>query len=247
MIQIISGSHNKINFPVGECHITQTQSPKRSSIFFQYQNDTEIIELMMLCNSLKEAGHTLKELIMPYVPYSRQDRISNKGEAFSLKVFAGIINRLGFGSVEITDAHSPVTTALINNCVEIPQEKVFKKVIANYGKHYLISPDGGALKKIYKSVNKSTIEVIECSKKRDTQTGKITGTVVHYNDFENSTCIIVDDICDGGRTFIEIAKVLKTKEAGKIILCVSHGFFTKGIEIFDNLIDEIYTKNGRVK
>jgi ribose-phosphate pyrophosphokinase len=34
--------------------------------------------------------------------------------------------------------------------------------------------------------------------------------------------VIIDDICAGGRTFIELAKKLKAKNCGKIFLIVSH-------------------------
>ena len=42
----------------------------------------------------------------------------------------------------------------------------------------LLSPDGGALKKIYKlSQHLGGIEVIECSKRRDVKTGKLSGFI----------------------------------------------------------------------
>ena len=61
---------------------------------------------------------------------------------------------------------------------------------------------------------------------------------------------IVDDICDGGRTFIEIAKYLKEADSidsSRIHLMVTHGFFTKGLGVFDGLIDHIYTRKGKIK
>ena len=103
------------------------------------------------------------------------------------------------------------------------------------------------MKKIRKCVTTETIEVVECSKLRNINTGEIRGTKVHSTGFLNHDCVIVDDICDGGRTFIEIAKVLKQKGAGKIKLYVTHGIFSKGLDVFDGLIDEIYTMKGRVK
>lgn len=47
--------------------------------------------------------------------------------------------------------------------------------------------------------------------------------------------LIVDDICDGGGTFIGLAEELKRKNAGKIYLAVSHGIFSKGIDKLDFL------------
>jgi ribose-phosphate pyrophosphokinase len=205
-------------------------------------------------NAIKQAGMILKKIIVPYVPFGRQDRVSVKGECFSLQVFANLINSLGAEVVEVTDPHSDVTTALIHNCQVKEQAEVLYPFFSDSKKEfYLISPDAGALKKIYKLAEKLTQlqynlqGIVECSKLRNVTDGKITGVMVHCGDLLGRDCYIVDDICDGGRTFIEIAKVLKTRNCGKIILMVSHGFFTKGLGVFDNLIDEIYTSTGRIK
>ena len=41
--------------------------------------------------------------------------------------------------------------------------------------------------------------------------------------------------------------ISSVKEAGKIVLMVTHGFFTKGLKVFDGLIDEIYTRKGKIE
>lgn len=258
MITTVGFKYEKIRFPKGEIHtkITEVLSYSDYRIDFEYENDQEIIELLMLCDSLKRKGKKLHHLYIPYIPFSRQDRINEEGECFSLKVFCDLINNIGAEKVHIVDPHSDVTPALLNNCIIESQHDVFSQYFTEEyfpeikRGYFLISPDAGALKKIYKlAAITNSKEVIECSKLRNTKTGAITATHVetHGGEFDGETCFIVDDICDGGRTFIEIAKILKEKSAGKIVLMVSHGFFTKGMQVFDGLIDEIYTRKGRVK
>ncbi len=247
----VQNAHSKFKFPAGELQVTVRIKPNDfANILFEFENDEEIVELLLIADAIKRNGGILHNLVMPYVPFARQDRAANTGEAFSLKVFANLINSLGAANVIVTDPHSDVTAALIDNLVIIPQEAVVSKIVkeANLGFFWLVSPDGGALKKIYKVAKAigDKKSVIECSKLRDTETGEIRETVVHCTSFYGDTAVIVDDICDGGRTFIEIAKVLKQKGAGRIILIVSHGLFTKGFEVFDGLIDEIYTRKGKV-
>ena len=58
----------------------------------------------------------------------------------------------------------------------------------------------------------------------------------------SKTGIIVDDICDGGRTFIELGKIIR-KDYDRLILCVTHGIFSKGVEPLD-VFDEIYSTNS---
>jgi ribose-phosphate pyrophosphokinase len=243
--------YKKFNFPVGEMHLVISkilglEDITKVDIEFEFERNEELVELLLLSDALKRNQLELNKLVIPYVPFSRQDRINIKGECFSLKVFADIVNSCNAKEVVITDPHSDVTTTLINNYNVITQEQLFEKHKFN-ANSYLISPDGGALKKIYKLAKKVKLPVIECSKQRNVENGEITGIKINATDLEKRDCYIVDDICDGGRTFIEIAKELKNLNSGKIILLVSHGFFTKGLKVFDDLIDEIYTRKGKVK
>jgi ribose-phosphate pyrophosphokinase len=205
-------------------------------------------DLGLVCvtiDALKRMGVKVIDLFMPYFPAARQDRVMIPGEPLSVKVYADIINGLGLNKVMVFDAHSEVTPALVNNCEVIPNYVFIEKVLKEIGNEAkLISPDGGALKKIYKvSEFLGGVEVVECSKSRDVKTGKLSGFKVYADDLEDMDCLIVDDICDGGGTFIGLAEELKKKNAGKLYLAVSHGIFNKG---FDSLtvFDKIFTTNS---
>ena len=49
-------------------------------------------------------------------------------------------------------------------------------------------------------------------------------------------------ICDGGRTFVELGKKLKELGATKVNLHVTHGIFSKGKDVFEGTVDEVYAK-----
>jgi ribose-phosphate pyrophosphokinase len=65
---------------------------------------------------------------------------------------------------------------------------------------------------------------------------------------------IIDDICDGGRTFIEIAKAVnevrklsssvKPEHYGKNYLIVTHGIFSAGFGQLAEYFEGIYTTNS---
>jgi ribose-phosphate pyrophosphokinase len=136
-----------------------------------------------------------------------------------------------------------------NGTSEISNEGFVKDCIADFNKkngtddYWLISPDAGALKKIHKVAQfVNAPRVAECMKMRDVKTGNLSSFKTIESDFEGKTCFIVDDICDGGGTFIGLAALLKSHNAGKIMLIVSHGIFSKGFELA--LIDAIYTTNS---
>jgi ribose-phosphate pyrophosphokinase len=204
--------------------------------------------ILLVKNVLDQLGFKKTELKISYLLAARMDRIMLPGEPFSLQVVANLINQGGFDKVSIFDPHSAVTTNLINNATGINNHQFVNDVLKHYKNKYpndgintfnLVSPDAGALKKIHQiAAATGGIPVVECGKKRDLTTGHLTGFTVFAENLEGRICFIIDDICDGGGTFIGIAKALKKLGAKKIILAVSHGIFSKGFPL-DN-VDEIY-------
>ena len=79
---------------------------------------------------------------------------------------------------------------------------------------------------------------------RDVKTGKLTGFTAYANDLKNQICVIVDDICDGGGTFLGLAQELKNKNAGDIILIVSHGIFSKGFDELTKHFTKVITTDS---
>lgn len=204
----------------------------------------DIMPLALIVDALRRTVNVPIQLNLPYLPYARQDRLMNPGESLALKVFCDFINSLNFKSVTIDDCHSDVGVALLNNVVHRKQHTILKEELFNQF-DAVVAPDAGAMKKTAEFVkvlneDKPT-DMIRADKVRDVTTGEITGTEV-YGDVEGKTLLIVDDICDGGRTFIELAKVLRAKGAKKIVLMVTHGIFSKGKDVLLEHIDEVYAK-----
>lgn len=202
--------------------------------------------LLLAIDALKRMEVKLINVFIPYFPAARQDRVMISGEPLSVKVYADILNSLKLNKVTVFDAHSEVTPALLDNCEVISNHAFIAEVLKKIGKEVkLISPDGGALKKIYKvSEYLGGIEVVECSKSRDVKTGKLSGFKVYNDNLQGMDCLIVDDICDGGGTFVGLAEELKKKNAGKLYLAVSHGIFNKGFDVFQKDFEKIFTTNS---
>jgi len=201
--------------------------------------------LLLAVDALKRMDVKLINVFIPYFPAARQDRVMISGEPLSVKVYADILNSLKLNKITVFDAHSEVTSALLDNCEVIPNHEFIAQVLKKIGNEVkLISPDGGALKKIYKvSEYLGGIDVVECSKSRDVKTGKLSGFKVYDDDLQGMDCLIVDDICDGGGTFIGLAEELKKKNAGKLFLAVSHGIFNKGFESM-KAFEKIFTTDS---
>lgn len=204
----------------------------------------DVFKLLLVCDALKRKGIKDISLIISYLPFARQDRVMVEGEPLSVKVIADIINSCRFNAVGIFDPHSEVCLALINNSYAITNHKFVRECLLEKSNYLIVSPDAGAYKKIFKLCQylQYKEQIVLCNKLRDVSTGNIIETTCDTSDFHGKDLYIIDDICDGGGTFILLAKELRKRNAGKINLIVSHGIFSKGNAL--DGIDNIYTTDS---
>lgn len=206
-------------------------------------NNDEIMKLLFVVDALRrEYGDVKLKAHIPYVPYARQDRVCNRGEALSAAVMAGLINDLDFAEVVVLDPHSDVMGALIKNIRIVTQTDVFQRVHHDWSDIHIVAPDAGAYKKsssFAKAVGAKGL--IVCNKERDLATGHITNISMSA-DVKGLKLFILDDICDGGRTFTELAKLVTS--AKRVELAVTHGLFTKGIDVVANEFHAVYTTDS---
>lgn len=242
-------SYKAMTFYGGEPHIkidgpVENETPVTITHRIKDFNDLGLV--VMAADALRRMGVRELNLVIPYFPGARQDRVMVPGEPLSVKVYAEIINRLQFGSVTIYDPHSDVAPAVINKVKVVNNHGFIRQVLDEIGRDVkLVAPDSGALKKIYKlSEYLGGMDVVECTKSRDVATGKLSGFKVQGGDLNGADCLIVDDICDGGGTFAGIAAALKAKGAGKLYLAVSHGIFSKDFDVFTDHFTNVYTTNA---
>ena len=228
-----------INFPDGHKHLKMV-SPviSHDSVAVSIKSFDDLF----LLAQFKKLNFYCDTLYINYLLGARCDRRFSENETLDLKIIADFINGLGFNKVYILKPHSDVSLALIENSFTVSvTAQLVSTCIAEQkidtDNLSIISPDAGASKWIEKELG-SKIPFIQCSKDRDVATGEIKGVVIPTNPKEN--CIIVDDLCDGGATFTNIAKALKEKGAKNIYLVVTHAILSKGLSPFEGLINKIY-------
>lgn len=245
-------------FPGGEVgfQITSPYIDSFISISTRIKNSDDLMELLLATDAVRRMGAIYIELQLAYIPYARQDRVELTGDSLAIKVFADIINGQKYNKIKVLDPHSNVASALINNIeiqdntklVDWALEKYYTDQLGKLTKQYiLVSPDQGSLKKIEKLAKHLQYDrdIIIGSKERDPFTGQILSTKIDAKKtYVGNAYFIVDDICDGGRTFIELAKVLREKGAVEVNLIVSHGIFSASFDRFEGLINNVYTTNS---
>jgi len=219
-------------------------------------NSFRDIELIIAANqALREMVVGSVSLYVPYFLGARSDRKFQQGGTNYLKqVICPIINSQNFDTVIVLDPHSDVLEACLNNFEKVNNHSIVKHALTNidnkndaHDRICLVSPDAGAYKKIFDVAKEFGIDnIVTATKVRDLRTGKILRTEVPTPDMHNDIkYVIVDDICDGGRTFTEISKAIKAvRPTAKIYLIVTHGIFSAGFEELNIQFEKIFSTNS---
>lgn len=244
MIKIFNTEVEVNHFPDGTQNLKVPQNFLTSfiDVFWKYEDDAEMATLMYIKRHLEKKYESIN-LVMPYIPNARMDRVKNPDEVFSLKYFAEFINLLKFDTVKVFDPHSTVSEALINNIITVSPEKLIQSVISKTKVDSLFFPDEGAMKRYS---NMAELPYTFGVKKRQWETGEILGLDI-IGDIElikNKNILIVDDICSRGGTFYYAAKKLKALGAKDIHLCVSHCENTIHDGDLLTLIKNVWTTNS---
>jgi ribose-phosphate pyrophosphokinase len=252
-------SYLKTRFPDGQQAITLIDgfSGNFEVTIISRMNSFSDLELIICANqALKELGYLDIRLYVPYFLGARSDRKFIDGTCNYLKtVICPIINQQEFTKVIVLDPHSDVLEACLDNFSKLTNDNLVKSAIDDIAKSIkiedlvVVSPDAGSLKKIHHNIQHLKLlvsDLIIASKHRDLLTGNITHTTVPISGWhKDKAFILIDDICDGGRTFIEIAKVIRAQiENARIYLVVSHGIFSAGLLPLLEFFDKIYTTDS---
>jgi len=245
-------------FPGGEVHFklhkpTVLYVSNGIRIISRINTANDLMLLILVVETIRKDGYTGKlEVVLPYMPYQQADRDFSVGECFSLQTVCKMLNTLDVDRFFIFDPHSDVSPALLHKTTVLDNSTYVKDILIHLNKDnegdtlkeslVLISPDAGAYKKIGKLCSKLGWEgeLVAANKYRSISTGNIESLELSKQDFNGKDVLIIDDICIGGRTFIELAKKLREKNAGRIYLAISHGVFSNGFRDLNQYFEEIF-------
>lgn len=210
-------------------------------------------EFVVLGLALDVLRRTVKGRIsvnISYVLGARMDRAISAAEPFTLKVLANMLNVAcaGASDIRILDPHSQVLLDLVPRSTGIGVAALVQSALAKLPPDTLVvCPDAGAVPRLVGLGLAPTTGVVYCEKTRDPNTGALSGFAIKQTPtqdyLKDKPCLIVDDLCDGGGTFVGLAKVLRERGASSVNLCVTHGIFSKGVAALEG-IDSIFVTDS---
>lgn len=229
-------------FPDGEIQITlgEINHKEEVQVVCRITDADELFILMQACDVLRRHG-VLFYISIYYLMSMRMDRVMDFNRPFSLSIILNVLTNLGADLIEIFSPHS-------NECFYRHRNTMFLELQVSEDIKYpdlsdyqILLPDAGA-KERYSYLSYP----ITCSKVRGLATGKIIEIKVdNPEDITDNPIVILDDLCDGGRTFIEIAKAVRAiKPNVELSIFVKHMVNPKGIENLSKNFSHVWFTNS---
>src|SRR3989344_1886534 len=192
---------------------------------------------LLNCALMRSSAGKIND-VLPYIKYSRQDRMVDPRTPISARVIADIIT-LRANRVLTADLHNPASAS--NYAIPFDNLKAYPVIIKHLKEKYseflknavVVSPDLGGAVRAKSYAGRLELEVVLTDKERK-KAGAVEGMTIIGN-VEGKNCIIVDDMIDTGGTVIKAAEILKQKGAEEIWAVATHGIFSKdAIEKLNN-------------
>lgn len=227
-------------FPDGEVHLQLSELDRKEPIkvVMRIRNAEDLFLFMQLSDILHRQEITVEELHIPYLMSMRCDRVFSFDRPFSLKIVSEIIKGMGAMQVYLYEPHSIKSCRMIHaNAKEISRELAFQ--FANTST--ICYPDKGAQERYDLFKNDG---LLLCEKVRDVATGQLMSfRVTNPESFIGGEITVIDDLCDGGGTFVGLAPKLRELNPTKLRLVVTHAVQLNGIGRVAEVYDEVVITN----
>lgn len=194
-----------------------------------------LMECLLYLDAFRRASAHSISVVMPYFPYSRQDRMARGREAISARVVANLLETQGASRVIYVDIHNAATQGFFNIPVDpltaLPLlADYFRK--PEYSNAAVVSPDVGRASLAGKYAGLLNLPLVVMHKRRTSFTETITTHVV--GDIEGHRPIIIDDMIASGSVLKQLDVLYEHGAVGKACFSITHPILLpSALEILD--------------
>lgn len=248
-------------FPNGETRVWVKEKKIEKEVILVQSLSTptneHLIEFCLICDALRRGGATEITAVIPWMGYSKQDKVFRHGEPLSAKVIAQIIQVAHVSKIITIDLHNKATLGFFDvPIVELSAKPLLleyfkeqlKRKVPNSGPEsseppenwVVVAPDAGAVKASTAFAMELGVSAVYMDKKRDLASGEVS-VVGMSRTVEGLDVIIIDDNVFTGSTLLETAKELKRAGAKSIRVGLTHHLYVPGVQekIEKSEIDEV--------
>lgn len=194
--------------------------------------ETNLVEFCLLCDALHRGGVHDIIAVVPWLCYSKQDKVFRPGEPLSVKVIAKILQVAPISRLYTFDLHNlailgffdvPVNNLSANDLfVDYFRKKVTPRTV-------VVAPDAGSIKASTAFAASLDVPVVYMDKKRDLVSGEVKVMGIS-RPVKNADVIIVDDMIVTGGTLIHTANYLKNQQIKSLSVAATHHLYVSGAQ-----------------
>ena len=207
------------------------------------RTDSDLLELLLLEDGVREAGARRIVVVVPYLGYARQDRRFFPGEPVSARAMARHVE-LDADTVITVDLHSPQTLShFAKPAFEASGIPAIARLLRERPIDLLVSPDKGGVDRVRRMAQLLDKPWIALEKRRiDSEHVELTLPANLPVSVEGKHAALVDDVISTGGTIVEAAKLLTKHKAAAISAACTHGLFLRdAFERIKAVTDDVYS------
>jgi ribose-phosphate pyrophosphokinase len=213
--------------PDSEIHITIDELVRDDDIFIIQPcsppvND-HLMELILYIDAFRRASAHSINVVIPYFPYARQERMARGREAISARVVANMLENVGATRVIYVDIHAEATQGFFNIPVDpLSAMSVFARHIQtlNLMDPVVVAPDVGRAKLASRFARLLDLPLVLMHKRRTSFTTTETTAIV--GEIENKTPIVFDDLIAGGSVLTQVESLVEAGARTEVIMAITH-------------------------
>jgi ribose-phosphate pyrophosphokinase len=213
--------------PDSEIHVIIDEVVRGHDVYFiqsmKRPVNEAIMELLLFIDAFRRASANKINIILPYFPYARQERMSKGRESISARVVADLIERMGASRVSFIDIHNPAIQGFFN----IPVDPISAiPVLCNHLRNYnlensiIVSPDVGRTALAGKYAENLGLPLAVIQKRRESFTK--TRTIQIIGDISGKRPIVIDDMIASGSIISQVNDLYDHGAIGKTWLSITH-------------------------
>jgi ribose-phosphate pyrophosphokinase len=227
-LNLESGKVSAFNFSDGETFVQIEENVRGSDVFVVQPTcnpvNDNLMELLILLDSLKRSSASRVTAVVPYYGYARQDKKDKPRVPITAKLVADLISRAGADRVLTMDLHADQ----IQGFFDVPVDHLFAAPVIldavremHIPNLVVVSPDAGGVERARAIAKRLGAELAIIDKRR---TAPNTAEVMHLiGDVEGCNALVVDDIIDTAGTLTKTVEALKAKGAERVLAAGVHG------------------------
>lgn len=215
------------HFPDSEIHVIIDEVVRDHDIFLiqpcpKPVNDN-LMELLLYLDAFRRASAHSVNVVMPYFPYARQDRMARGREAISARVVANLLENQGASRIIFMDIHNHAIQGFFNipvdplTAIPVIVEYLQKPEFADCA---IVSPDVGRASMAGKYAEQLNLPLVVMHKRRTSPTEAHTTHIV--GDIKGRRPILIDDMIASGSVLKQIDALYENGAVGQAIVAITH-------------------------